>query len=174
MSCALYSWSIMGRIWSSSEIYNQWADTPRTTDQCFQHLQKALFWTNVKELQHFYIHSLILLLWILLRRFWMQKHSWSERETCWLRVSAILKFIYVIHWQRDAPAHTSRAWFMQSMIVPPGARGVVDGIAVFVLLHSQGSPKLLQRGSEMAMISAKGFQILPDTRIWRLAEGYLD
>lgn len=58
---------------------------------------------------------------------------------------------------------------MQSMIVPSGARGVVDEIAVFVLLHSQGSPKLLQRGSEMAMISDKGFQKLTcdkaDTRI---------
>lgn len=55
---------------------------------------------------------------------------------------------------------------MQSVIVPPGARGVVDGIAVFVPLHCQGSPKLLQRGSEMAMILAKGFQKGYNSDIW--------
>lgn len=165
MSCALYSWSIMGRIWSSSEIYNQWADTPRTKDQCAE-----VFNTSRRKEQMWRSYNIFTftVLFFCSGFFWggfrgvcvfrLRKHSRSERGTCWLRVSALFKFKYVIHWQRNAPTHTSRAWFMQSVIVPPGARGVVDGIAVFVPLHCQGSPKLLQRGSEMAVILAKGFQ----------------
>lgn len=168
----------MGRIWSSSEIYNQWADTLRTTDQCTEVFNTSRRLSS-EQIWRSYNIFMFTVLFFCSGFFWggfrgvcvqtyrprLGKHSSSERETCWLRVSALFKFIYAIHWQRNTPAHISRAWFMQSMIVPPGARGVVDEIAVFVLLHSQGSPKLLQRGSEMAMISERDFRNWLVTRL---------